>query len=293
MKTQILFLIFVFITLAGCKLNNQHDNSIALDSIDLSDKEKALSSLDTAGSGIPIFYNMYLSVELSSLFKSAGAVFSQNILNAPEKASDYNTSYKKAMNLGIYAVDLSYSRAFEQYETAGKYFSSMSTLSQELGIPQDYFEETAKRFETNLTNKDSLISIANEVYYETEDYLKENERFATASVIIMGGWIEAIYIGTNVAIESKSADIIERLVDQKYSLNNLLIMLKDYKDNEVINQYIIKLTELRKTFDNLKVDVPADFKAGNPKYEGQLNNWIRDMRKLQAEVIKVRKDIIE
>ena len=40
-------------------------------------------------------------------------------------------------------------------------------------------------------------------------------------------WVEAINVATHVAIESQEADIIERLVDQKYSLNNLIIMLKE------------------------------------------------------------------
>ena len=33
-----------------------------------------------------------------------------------------------------------------------------------------------------------------------EEYLKENERYTTAALIIMGGWIEAIHIAINVAI---------------------------------------------------------------------------------------------
>jgi hypothetical protein len=284
--------VLLFLTVISCKTNNTKDNTNDLDSIDLSEKEKVLNALDTNGNGIPIFYNMYLSVELSSLFESAGAVFSKELLNPYTKASDYITSYKKAMNLGVYAVDLSYSRAFEEYDIASKYFSAMGSLSAELGIPQEYFENTAKRFQENINSKDSLISIANEVYYETENYLKENERYATASVIIMGGWIEAIYIGTNVAIESKNVDIIERLVDQKYSLNNLLIMLKDYKDNEIIGEYYTKLSELRKTYDNLTIDIPADYNSSAPDSEAKLKNWIRDIRYLQSEVIKVRKSII-
>lgn len=293
MRMKLAAVLILAIAISSCKQNTQETTVIDLDSIDMSDKESVLSELDTIGTGIPIFYNMYLSVELSSMFQTAGAIFNKDILNSYDKTSEYITSYKRAMNLGVYAVDLSYCRAFEQYDVAGRYFSSMQNLSQQLGIPQEYFEITANRFEKNLTDKDSLIAIANEIYYETEEYLKENERFATASVIILGGWVEAVYIGTLIANESKDPDIIERIVDQKYSLNNLLIMLKDYESNELISEYIASLKELRDLFYKLNIDIPSNFDVKGPDAEEHINAWITEIEKVHVAIKKIRTDITE
>ena len=167
---------------------------VKFDSLNTEAKEIPLNPLDTAGEGLPIFYNMYLSVELSSLFESAGAVFTPELMNGVDKTNEYITSSQQAVNLGVYAVNLSYAKVFDQVETAGKYFNAMKQLSQDLGIPADYFENTVQRFERNFTNKDSLISLANEVYVATEDYLKENERYTTAALIIMGGWVGICYL---------------------------------------------------------------------------------------------------
>ncbi len=290
---KLIAVIFFALIITACKQTKQESAIIDLDSIDMSDRDKVLSELDTIGTGIPIFYNMYLSVELSSMFETAGAIFNKDILNPYDKTSEYITSYKRAMNLGVYAVDLSYCRAFEQFEVAGRYFSSMRNLSQALGIPQDYFEETTQRFEKNLTDKDSLITIANEIYYETEEYLKENERFATASVIIMGGWVEALNIGTLVALESRNPDIIERIVDQKYSLNNLLIMLNDYEGNEMISEYITSLKTLRELFYSLEVDVPSDFDVNSEGAKESIDNWLVEIEKVQVAVKKIRTNITE
>ncbi len=293
MKSKVaIILISVGLTTA-CKRNAPETSVIDMDSIDMSETGTHLSELDTIGSGIPIFYNMYLSVELSSLFETAGAVFTPELLNQTEKTSEYITSYKKAMNLGVFAVDLSYARAFEQFEVSGKYFNSMQVLSEQLGIPQNYFEETAQRFERNITNKDSLIAIANEVYYETEEYLKENERFATASVIIMGGWIEAIYIATHIVTESRNPDVIERLVDQKYSLNNLLIMLKDYSENEVVSKYSQKLQELRKLFDSIKIEIPAGFEEKTKEDKLKVDEWIAGIKKIQDNITILRNEVTQ
>ena len=293
MRIRVLVVALVMVLTYSCKQEGRKGNVVNIDSIDLSDRGSILSELDTIGTGIPIFYNMYLSVELSSLFETAGAVFAKDILNPADRINSYITSYKKAMNLGVYAVDLSYTRVFEQYEIAGKYFSAMQSLSEQLGIPTNYFEETAQRFEKNLTNKDSLIAIANEVYYETEQYLKDNERFATASVIIAGGWIEAIYIGTYVAIESRNAEIIDRLVDQKYSLNNLLIMLSNYNDNEAVKEYIDMFEDLRKVFLAIDIDIPANFNAEYENAEALIDTWLGEIKVLQNEVKEIRLSIIE
>lgn len=293
MKIKVIIILVTVISLSSCKQNTGEKSVVDLDSIDLSDAGKHLSELDTVGTGIPIFYNMYLSVELSSLFETAGAVFTPELLNRSDKTPEYITSYKKAMNLGVYAVDLSYARAFEQFELAGRYFNSMQVLSEQLGIPQDYFETTAQRFERNITNKDSLITIANEVYYETENYLKENERFATASVIIMGGWIEAVYIATYVVRESRNPDVIERLLDQKYSLNNLLIMLKDYSDNEIVSEYTTELQKLRKLFDTIIVDIPAGFEEKTKEDKALVDQWLMGIKKIQDEITVLRNDVTQ
>lgn len=287
------FLAGTILLLQACKSGENTNQVVDLDSLDLVSAKEFVNKLDTVGAGLPIFYNMYLSVELSSLFESSGAVFNKDILNSTDRISDYITSSKKAMNLGVYAVDISYARAFSQFEVAGRYFSAMQELSEQLGIPTDYFENTAKRFETNMTDKDSLISIANEVYYETENYLKDNERFATASLVILGGWVEAINVATHVAIESQEADIIERLVDQKYSLNNLIIMLKDHDEHEVVADFVEQLQELKTVYDKVNIEFGVDFDPESEEGKKVLAENLGQIETLRAAIQKLRNQVIE
>jgi hypothetical protein len=276
----------------SCRSGKRGEQVIDFDSIDYASTDKTISPLDTIGEGLPIFYNMYLSVELSSLFESAGAVFTPELMNNPDKTSEYLTSSQQAVNLGVYAVDLSYARVFDQVETASKYFNAMQQLSKDLGIPSDYFENTAKRFERNFTNKDSLITLANEVYYTTEDYLKANERYTTAAIIIMGGWVEAITIAVNVAIESRDPDIIERLIDQKYSLNNLIIMLSEHKDNEVVAGYISRLNKLKKAFNEIDVVFDVNFDPKSESGKEIIENAITQVKTLEEVVLAFRNELV-
>lgn len=231
--------------------------------------------------GIPIFYNMYLSVEMSSLFQSIGATYNEKLLNSPEKVSSYNASTAKALNLGVYAVDLSYAKFFDQFQQAGKYLKNMHKLAIELGIPDDKFILSVKRIETNLSNKDSLVKIANELYTTTEDYLNQNERGSSAALVIAGGWIEALNIATNlVNKQSKDIELLERIADQKSSLDNLLSLLKKYEGEKVVKDYIAKLLDLKSGFAKFSVD------------EKNLDATYKQLNDISVKIQSLRKEVV-
>ena len=249
--------------------------------------------LDRDGIGQPIFYNMYLEVELSSLFDAAGASFNQELLNSATKVPDYLTSSQQAANLGIYAVDLSYARVFNQVQVATKYFHAMRKLAEALEIPLDYFENTIKRFENNNDNIDSLIALANEVYVTTDEYLKENRRNTTAAIIIMGGWIEAMYIAADVAEDSRDAEIVERFVYQKGSLNNLIMMLEVYKEHNSVVEYLQRLNKIRETFAKVNVEFKAGFDPASADGKKFVDNALKQIIPLQQEISSFRADLVK
>ena len=277
-----------------CKQSSKKGSGLAgIDSVDLKEIKPYISQYDTMGEGLPIFYNMYLSVEMSSLFDAAGAVFNEALLNSTDNITDYTTSSKKALNLGVFAVDLSYSKVFEQVETAGKFFNAMQKLAEELGIPTNYFENTAKRFDRNINDKDSLIKIANEVYMAADSYLKENERYSAAAQIILGGWTEAIYIAIDIAKSTRDFDVIERLADQKYSLANLMDMLQNYDSDPAIAEYLVKLTALKVVFDTFEVKVKGDFNPASAEGKKTVNSLLMKVKEVEKPVVAIRASIIE
>jgi hypothetical protein len=294
-QSQFIFIpvIFVLAVIISCKSGVKSEtDSYDFSDISLEEGKKAINAADTVGAGLPIFYNMYLSVEMASLFESIGAVFNPDLLNSTSKIPEYITSSKKALNIGVYAVDLSYARIFEQIEFTGRYFSAMQKLSEELGIPNDYFQATAGRFDRNINDKDSLIIIANEVYVATDDYLKENERYSAAAQIILGGWTEALYIAMDIARESKNIEVFERVAEQKYSLENLIEMLKNYTDDEVIVHYLARLEELRTPFNLLDKEVNIDFNKETREGKKKIEKILAMISELQEGINKMRSEIV-
>jgi hypothetical protein len=270
--------------LTSCKSNSGNIS----ESTDLSDssvrvtsqQDEFAASYDSLQKGIPVFYNMYLSVDMTKLFKVEGAVFTEEWLNPVDKVQNYVHSSKKALNLGIYAVDLSYLRAFEQLEKSRSWFNAMRKLSNELGIPDDYVVKTADRFDKNINNKDSLAKIATEIYRTTAKYLKDNERESASSLIILGGWVEALYLASNVAIENSSdMELMEKIADQKGSLDDLIANLETYKTDPSVAKLLPKLQDLKVSFEQLKLN-PKDSKAS-----------LSQFKKLSARITALRTDL--
>ncbi|MFN8206792.1 MAG: hypothetical protein U0T82_05210 [Bacteroidales bacterium] len=281
---------FSLIALTGCifsltSCGSGNSNPAGTESADSAQVYLALPdslSAEEMKEGLPIFYNMYLSVDMARLFESAGAVYNPEILNSVGNEKNYVTSGKKALNLGVYSVDLGYIRAYEQYEKTRAYFDAMRNLSSALGIPEEFFLKSAERYDKNIADKDSLIFIANEVYAKTTGYLKENERESASALIVVGGWVEAIYIATRMINSSdKDAELIEKIADQKTSIASLLEMAGKYRDDKDVAAMCTKLEDLKTSFDKLSVD-PANLKASSPA----LNEVSDKVAKLRSVIIK-------
>ncbi|HJZ39744.1 MAG TPA: hypothetical protein VJ203_05210 [Bacteroidales bacterium] len=295
MKTRlsgIFFLFFLVSTVVSCRQSGKSGSDERNDSISLAEIKPLVHRFDTMGEGLPIFYNMYLSVEMSTLFETAGAVFEPELLNSPDKVTDYVTSSKKALNLGVYAADLSYSKVFDQFETAGKYFNSMQRMAEELGIPSSYFENTADRFDRNINNKDSLIKIANEVYMATDIYLRENERYGASAQIILGGWLEAMHIAIDIANKTKDLDIIERIAEQRVSLGNVIEMLNNYSEDVAIKENLDKLQQLQPVFDSFVVKVDSKFDPATPAGKKTIEEFLIKLNEIGKQVNQLRAGII-
>lgn len=201
-----------------------------------------------------IFYNVPSPLEISSMLKKAGANYNSEYLNSFKKVSEYTTMEEMALNLGVYGADLSYNRLYDQIQESVNYFSAIKKLSDNIGIPQEQGGSAAERLETNLENKDSLLTIISQTYSTADQYLKQNDRGSTASLIILGGWVEALYIATQIAtLPGNNESLLNNIAEQKFSLSNLIGLLSSYKDDEVVSKYLVKLDQLSVAYDKVEI----------------------------------------
>ena len=228
----------------------QEEEGISTEEDGTNEFESESMSVNKAGK---VFYMIPSPLELSSIIKDAGASYDKSVLNSTEYVSNYVTSGSQALNLGIYGADLSYSSIFEQTQETVKYFNSAKTLADELGITSAFGKSTVERIQNNLNNRDSMIAIISDSYWEADAYLKENSRSNTSALVIAGGWIEALYISTKLAEKNDNNDeILSRIGEQKLTLNNLVPMLEKFQGPDV-NEVIASLQELQNAFNAVEI----------------------------------------
>ena len=268
-----------------------------------SDKEDSVATLDTenekTGKTGKVFYAIPSPLEMTSLIKKAGASYNKDILNSTENASKYVTTSSMALNLGIYGADLSYSSIFEQTQETMHYFAATKKLADDLGITQAFGDKTLKRLEANINNRDSLISIISDSYWETDSYLKESKRSSTAALVIAGGWIEGLYIATKLAEStSNNKEIVSRVGEQKLTLNNLIPLLETYSE-ESVNEVVDKLYHLQEIFNGVELIYTREEPTTNAKTKittlnttSQISISVEQLDSVTARVTRIRNSII-
>ena len=194
-------------------------------------------------------------LEISVLLKETGTRYNQSILNNPKAVSQYNTSYQKAVNLGVYGTDLGYTNIYEQNQDAIFYLNSIKQLADELSIGQFFDFGTIKRLATNSSNLDSLLYLTTKNFNNINGYLQEQNRSNLSILILTGGWLEALHITAEVAkANPDNALLVERIGEQKVILDNIMLLLSFYSEsNPNMAQYMEMFQPLAAAYEKVQI----------------------------------------
>lgn len=154
-----------------------------------------------------------------------------SFLNPADNQKNYNDARSKALNFGIYSCDLSYCSIFGIGSESLKYFKSVKIMGDQIGVSTAIKPEILKRLEANLGNPDSLAVITDDVYFSSFEALEDSKQGPTLALVVSGGWLESLYIATQLAKWEPNSPVIERLADQKYTLENLIEFLKKHESD--------------------------------------------------------------
>lgn len=105
----------------------------------------------------------------------------------------------------------------------------------------------------NSGQTDSLTVLSNETYYDAYSYLEENQRGSTLALMVVGGWVESLYIMANSGEFVEGSEFSKRLADQKLTMENLMGFLMEYQDNEDVMVVMEELIPLDEFFMNLEM----------------------------------------
>ncbi|MFA6402644.1 MAG: hypothetical protein WCX31_13650 [Salinivirgaceae bacterium] len=246
-----------------------------------------------------VFYNLFSPMDLSNIIDNKSSYFNSSFINPINNITKYSDSYKVALNLGVYGADLSYLWAFEQTQQALSYISAIKHLTDKLGIPADFVDFTVSSAENSSNELDSLISLARDAYQATDRYLKGSERENAAALILLGGWVETLYIALNLYKEPNPA-LAGKIISQKYSLNSLILVIHNYQDDIKMTEYILLLKKLNEAFQKIESKLkPNDIQIDTIKKVISINETSNlqiepaEFKELLEQVSRIRIHIIE
>jgi hypothetical protein len=247
-----------------------------------------------------VVYNIPSPTEIPYLLEATGAEFNPSLINDRKKVDQYaSRNDKAALNLGVYAADIGYLSSYDKTQEAIDYLNATKTLADNLGVIGTFDADILKKFEANISNKDSLASLLNETVQKTDKYLKDDNRNKLASLMVTGSFIEGLYISTGM-IKSYPKNILPDdarnlvltplmrvVLEQQKSVGELIKMLSTVEQSEPVNTLVADLTALDASYRALNIDEQIK----NNRADLVLSD--KNLAEVTRLVEKLRKDITE
>jgi hypothetical protein len=256
LKFKILIKItFSFLLILPSCISREKENSKELKVTDItSDSTKLFVTYKNSVFCVPSpqLINLYL--------KRLGIYPVQAIINPISNLEKYTTSAKKAVNFGVYGVDLGYMNIFSVSEKTNEYVAAVSQLATELNMGVIFTKEVYDQLLALKSDEDSLAHYLSGIFSRADLYMKANSQERTCALIIAGGWIESFYLLCNTYNNYKINGVRDLIFQQKFVLDNVIKSLAPfYESSSELQDMIDNLVEIAYDFDML------DFKCSYQK----------------------------
>jgi len=248
MKIKLSFLKFLLIV--GVVVAISSCDSTSQENTDTKDSTEVISDNQNQDQ---TFYLIPSPEDMFAFTEKGKLTFSPKAMNPIENADKYADTKSKELNFGIFSADLAYAASFSNFQETKKYLKVVRELSDDLGISAVFNESLIKRIDNIIANKDSLKRVTSDSYQDIVKYLEKNQRKRTLALIATGGWLESLYIVTNLVPKYvKDNETIQLIADQKMIFNNLMSYLDQNKSDEQVKATLDDLTPIKLVFDQLQ-----------------------------------------
>ena len=201
-----------------------------------------------------IYFNVPSTMKTAYILKKAGATYDASFPLNPNKANDDFTTEQQALLLGIYGSDLNYTIVSNKNQETIYYLNSINSLGEKLGLGNILNQEMKNRIEKNVNSKDSMQVIITDLFWKIEQSLNEDGRSRIGALIVTGGWIEGLYVATQIAIKMPENIKIKSIIcQQKFSSKDVLELVKNSCSSEYISDVVLRpLKQINASLSKIK-----------------------------------------
>jgi len=174
------------------------------------------------------------------------------ISNPVTKTKKYFSSTTRAINLGVYGADLSYTTLYNIQQEVINYLNAIRSLSNELNMSKIYNEELYEKIKVNFDNRDELVKILTGAFNDTYSYLSENDQQPLALLVVGGAWVEGMFLITHVSEAAYQVAGISRvLLEQKKSFELFLEITQPYASDPSVSDFVKLLDPVKKAYEGI------------------------------------------
>jgi hypothetical protein len=174
-------------------------------------------------------------------------------------------------------------------------------MADGLGILKAIDQSTIDKLEENINNSEVIMDIVSETFLNSNSYLSDNGQAAIATMVLVGGWFEGLYISTQLVDmkEFNGNKLVGRIIDQKLSIGILLDLLETSKGNPSIDELTVQVKKLKVIFDKISITTsrvrPEYDKTSNTtvlKSEVKTDMTPEVFKELATTVSEIRKSFV-
>jgi hypothetical protein len=157
----------------------------------------------------------------------------------------------KALRTGLLEADLIY----------GIYIDSSiidTTVAKIKSYTTGIFENTAVfdnlKADLNDTTRDSIHEQLSNTFRYWDMKLKDENKSNISTMIILGGWVESMFILSEYALETSDERLLIRVSEQKISVNSLVEMVENINVQEGLDFILMILIDLQDEYNRVVTD---------------------------------------
>lgn len=223
-----------------------------------------------------IIYPLPTSFEVTNMINTIEASYILDLANPISNADKYFTAKEQALNLGVYSADLSYASTYNMKQDVMNLMEVSEQLIKEMNITGAFSAEFIKEAEANIDNREILTKLITNSFFETYEYLVKHDKEDLSLLVLVGSWVEALYISCNISqTVYENPEIVKIILHQKSSLTKLIDLLIPHLDHKSIQEILIDLKAIKSTYDEIEETSIT---------EKQLNQVIEQTKSLRNKI---------
>ena len=282
-KFDIYYLLFLFL-FATFNISCESENSETVNEVQDNSYDDLNHSVEIDTMDDDYVFMPPSPIQIASILNKANMKYEEGLANNISNAKLYSTKFKQSINFGVYACDLAYCVTNDKYEEASKYLKVSKDLAAKIGMESIFLSDNlVDRFEANVGNQDSIMSILFHVQMLTDDYIYDNDLTDLSVIYFTGAWVEGMNIGTHTMLGNDDHKISVLLSEQMTIARSIIRGLRAVKSQ---TEDLVDLT------DHIEEVVNAYHNLWSVKQEGENIEYL-DVELKHEEVISISEMILE